>query len=137
MLPQTHIILSFIFVIILKFLSSFTPIQLLIIFLAAVFIDVDHWFIYVIKKKSLSIPGSYKWFLSFEKLKKKPKFVCIFHTIECFIILILLSKILFFQLILIGFAFHNLLDIIDAVRVWRYDREISLIYGIFKYLRKK
>jgi len=135
MYPLTHIVLSLVLAIILKLLTALSSVEILIILMAAILIDIDHWFVYVIKKKSFSISGSYKWFISLTKLKRKPVFLCIFHTIECFIVLILLSKILFFKFVLIGFVFHNLLDIIEAIAVWRYDREISLLYAIFKAVK--
>jgi hypothetical protein len=111
---------------------------LLIIFSAAVLIDVDHWFIYVFKKKDFSIINSFKWFVSLEKSKKKPKFLFVFHTIESFLLLILLStKYLLFQLILIGAIFHMFLDIADSIVNKGYRKDISITISIFKHARRK
>lgn len=135
MLPLTHIALSLIFVIVLKFMAAFTFPQLLVIFLSAFLIDVDHWFVFVFKKKSLSISKSYKWFIALLKLKNPPTFLCIFHTVEFFILIALLSLYsVFFQLVLIGMGFHVILDILDSIKEKQYRKEISIIYTL---LRKK
>ena len=135
MLPLTHIILSLILAALLKYLSSLTSIQILVILLSAVLIDVDHWFVYISKKKDLSITRSYNWFVAISKLKNPPRFLCIFHTIEFFILIAILSlNYIFFQLVLIGMAFHVALDIIGSFKEGRYGKEISIIYAL---LRKK
>lgn len=133
MYPLTHLILSLILVLFLRILNVLSPIYLLIILLSALLIDVDHWFVYVIKKKDFSISKSYKWFIALSKLKKQPKFLCIFHTVEFFILIIILSlKFEFFQMVLIGMIFHMALDILDSIKEREYMKEISLIYAVLK-----
>ena len=151
MYPQTHFFITLIFASILKSIFPFTITDLLIIFLAAILIDIDHWLVYVgnviisehpknlkgffdvFKKKDFSIMKSYKWFVAFEKSKKKPVFLFVFHTIESFAVLILLStKYYLFQLILIGCSFHVLLDLIDSVIRKGYLKEPSIILAVFK-----
>jgi hypothetical protein len=118
-------------------LTTFTFLQLSIILIAAVFIDTDHWLVYVVKKKDFSVIKAYKWMISLEKLKKKPTFLCIFHTIEFFIIIFLLSlKFEIFKFILLGMAFHMLLDLIAALKEKEYLKQISLIYALVKYGRR-
>jgi len=131
--PLVHIILGLLFAVLLKLLTSFTILQIAIILLAAVFIDVDHWFVYVLKKKSFSIRGSYEWFIEISKKKTHPVFLCIFHTIEFMLFLVWLSfKFMFFELVLVGFIFHIALDVIDSVRKHEYGKEISLIYAVLR-----
>lgn len=138
MLPLAHLFLGLIFVIILKFLASLTIAQLTIIFASLFLIDIDHWFVYLFKKRDFNPVNAYRWFLSFQKLKKKPKFLCIFHTIEFFILMILLSlKYQIFQFILIGALFHLCLDITDSIIRKEYKKEVSLIYSIIKWKTKR
>jgi len=132
MYPLIHILASLIFIFALKFLASFTAAQLIVIFLSAILIDVDHWFIYVLKKKDFSVVRSYKWFLALDKLKKKPHFLCIFHTAEFFAFIALLSlKYQIFQFIFIGMAFHMALDIITGI-ITGQGRPSSILYAILK-----
>ena len=131
MYPLTHILAGLILVILLKLLSPLAPIQILIIFLSSVLIDVDHWLIYAFKKKNISISKAYFWFLSLQKSKKKPVFLYVFHTVEFFLLVALLSaKFQFFQLILTGMAFHMVFDIISAIKDREYLKQVSLIYCI-------
>ena len=132
MYPLIHLLASLIFILALNFLASFTAAQLIIIFLSAILIDVDHWFIYVLKKKDFSTIRAYKWFIALDKIKKKPHFLCIFHTVEFFSLIALLSlKYQIFQFILIGMAFHLVLDIIDGI-ITRQERPSSILYAILK-----
>lgn len=117
MYPRTHIILGFLFTIILAVFTSLPLLALIIIFASSFLIDVDHWFIYVKEKKDLSVRRAYQWFIKNEKKHKKQKklFLCVFHTIESFIILFILSffsQIIFY--ITIGFSFHYLVDLIHS-----------------------
>ena len=133
MYPLVHIALSLIFTLILKLFSIFTLNQLVIIFLSSFLVDIDHWFVYVSKTGKLGVIGSYKWFISLEKLKKKPKFLFVFHTIEFFLILILLgTKYQIFQFILMGALFHMFLDIADSIVKKEYWKYLSIIYWILK-----
>jgi len=118
MLPKWHLILTAIFCFILHFLG-FSLQDILIVLVAGVFIDIDHYFAYVIIKKDLSIKRAYQYSLDLEKkLKKGIKVkvpICIFHTIEFLIILIILtiSNRIFVPL-LVAVLFHLLIDFIDG-----------------------
>jgi hypothetical protein len=132
MYPLIHILSSLIFILALKLLDSLTITQLIVIFLSAILIDVDHWFVYIAKKKDFSIVRSYKWFIALDKLKKNPHFLCIFHTIEFFAFIALLSlKYQIFQFIFIGMAFHMALDIITGI-ITGQGRPSSILYAILK-----
>ena len=78
--------------------------------------------------------------MSREKRKKLTKAVpCIFHGIEAVVILLILSffsDIFFF--ILIGFLFHEILDLI-SILYWGYDLNhiFSQTYNILNYKREK
>ena len=133
MYPLAHLILSLIFVILLKFFTVLTPLQLVIILLASILIYADHWIVFVLKKKNLSVSAAYNWFVELDKSGKKFKFLYIFHTIECFAVMALLSiGIQFFRFVLIGMAFHLVLDIILAIKEGSYFKEVSIIYTLLK-----
>jgi len=132
MLPKTHIILGLIFSIFLYFIFSITISQAMLVFLASVFIDVDHYLVEVLKTKNISIKKAYKTHINLPK-KHKP-FMHIFHTIEFLIFVTLLfflikipivSQFIFF--ILIGLLFHSSLDLIDMAYNNKWGcREFSL-----------
>jgi len=126
MFPSKHLFLGILFASVLFFI--FPEIGLIgfsLIVLSTFFIDVDHYFLYVYEKKDVSLRNAYHFFVKefkkFNLLSKKEKRNCkygilIFHGIEFWLILILLS--LFFNLfsyILIGVMFHIFLDWIALI----------------------
>ena len=145
MYPKQHIIFGLIFATVLFFL--FPQIGLIgfsIIFLSSFLIDVDHYLFYVFYKKDCSLRNAYKWFVKLDRKfknfskekKKKIKYPpLIFHGIEALIILIVLlffSKI--FLYVLIGFLFHEFLDIISLVRGgYSLNHSGSQIYNFLNY----
>jgi len=124
MFPIYHAVFSLIFSIILYALKIFTLSEMMVIFLAAVLIDIDHYFFYIFKNKNLNPWKAYRWFVDrHEKIRKmKPEersrykeAIIIFHGLEFYIPLIIIS--LFSRtalLILIGVIFHVLLDMFDG-----------------------
>ena len=54
------------------------------ILIASVFLDIDHYFYFVVKTKKLSLKKAYQYH---KKLKCGQCIFCIFHTIEFLIIL--------------------------------------------------
>jgi len=120
MLPKFHALISFIFIIILKQISSFDYFQLLVIFLAAIFIDFDHYLAFVLMKKNLSLKKAYNYYIKLiEKINKGINVkcpLCIFHTIEFLIPFGILSYFNgFIFLIFCGFIFHLLVDIVHGL----------------------
>ncbi|MFC1685696.1 hypothetical protein ACFLZZ_01580 [Nanoarchaeota archaeon] len=139
MLPKTHLVLTLIFSAILIFFELINPFQALIIIAAGFFIDVDHWFIYVINKKDLNVRRAFNWFYKAylkqcrEGIINKRKRLYVFHTIESFIVIILLSFLNpFFIYVLIGALFHLFLDTIHSIYRGFYLKKISLIYFLIK-----
>ncbi len=140
MLPIYHIIFS---IIIALIIFSINPSLLFILLFltGAIFIDIDHYFLYIIKKKDFNFFKAYKYFrhqLRKEKLRKfeKPKkLLFIFHTIEFFIFLLILAFFLsFFWPFLLGCLFHETIDLInDSFKQNRkYIKAYSLIFYIIK-----
>lgn len=149
MLPKTHIVLGLIFSLGLLFI--FPEIGLLgffVIWISSVLIDIDHYLFYVFLKKDWNLNNSFKWFIrkskKFENLSKKEKkqFIspapCFLHGIEMILILAFLSffhKI--FLYILIGFLFHQFLDLIALTRKGYAYNHIGIQTLNFLNYRKK
>jgi hypothetical protein len=149
MLPKHHIFLGFIFSIFLYLIfPNISLIGTIIIFFSSFLIDVDHYLYYVFKKRDLSLQKAYKWYISKKRKllslsrQKRSKIRGTFlflHGIEPLLILFLLEIFLskYFFYILIGFAFHLLLDIIYQIKFQdRIDR-ISIIYDTLKFRELK
>ena len=127
MLPKTHAILAAIFSLLIYFIFHLYLFSVVLIFLASVFIDFDHYLWYFYRKKSLNLKDAYFWFKEkrqkWLKLSKKgredyKRVYLVFHSIEFWIILGLLSFInQIFLFILIGVLFHMILDYIEIFYV--------------------
>ena len=126
MLPSKHIILGLLFsLLILMLFPNIGFSGFLIIFLSSFLIDVDHYLLYAFIKRDISLKRARKWFYENylkilalptkerRNLKSRP---FILHGIEAILILILLSYYspVFFY-ILIGFLFHQFLDLLTLI----------------------
>jgi hypothetical protein len=149
MIPRYHIILGFLFSLILFLIfPNIILIEAGIIFFSSFLIDVDHYIFYILKSKDLSLRNAIKYFLANRKKLKKispekrNKFYsgfCFLHGIEVLLILFLLGIFVskYFLLIFIGFTFHICLDILEEVcNNSRFDK-ISIIYDFIKYKKLK
>ena len=149
MLPKSHILLGFIFSLILFIIfPKIGIIGFVIIFFSSFLIDVDHYIYYVFKKRDLSLKNAYSWFiqkrkkyLALSRKKRNEVYLEIhfLHGVEILIILFLLGLFVhkYFCYILIGFAFHLFLDVIHQRKFHdRLDR-ISLIYDFLKFKKLK
>ena len=122
MLPFKHIIYSLILGLILFIiLPYYSIIPFLIFFLSSVLIDIDHYIVYIWRKKDKSLVGALKWHELLNKnhteKKKNIPFFHFLHSFEFLILLVILS--FFFKYIiyaLLGFIFHSILDLIDMKR---------------------
>ena len=121
MYPLQHLILGTAFSAILFDIFPWIGlIGFFLIILSTFFIDVDHYLFYVYKNKNISLKSAYNWFikkgrklrkLSREKRKKYKSEILIFHGIEFWIFLAILSFIHnYFFFIFIGIMFHMFLD---------------------------
>ena len=127
MLPKWHILFGAIFSMLVYFIFNINLFQVSLIFLASIFIDFDHYLFYVFRKKDFNLKRAYIWHKSLPK-DHKP-LMQIFHTIEFFIIIFLLSFIwIGFLFILIGLLLHSIIDLIDMIYSKKFNgREFSLI----------
>ena len=146
MLPKTHAFFGFLFSI--TFFLIFSEIGyfgFLIIWVASIFIDVDHYLFYIITKKDVSLRNAYRYFIKMNNLhnnlsrKEKRKLpynvFCIFHGIETILVLVLLSLFhRIFLYILIGFIFHEFLDLVYLLyHGYRLNHVGSQTYNILNY----
>ena len=149
MFPKTHLILGiFLSIILLLFFPGIGFLGVLLIFLSSFLIDVDHYLYYVYNKKSWSLKGAYKWFIKrreeYIKLPKKEvgkykQIILIFHGIECWGLIFLIS--LFFNpgfFIFFGMMFHLLFDFAESLyyRIPISDK-FSQIYVLIMNKNKK
>lgn len=123
MLPKWHIVVGSLFSIALYSLFNISLFYSVVLFLSSVLVDVDHYLVYILKEKSLSLKNTYKvgyetakrWRKILPKQRKKyKKPVFIFHGIEFWALLLLLSlvhQIFFF--IFLGIIVHMVADIIE------------------------
>ncbi len=129
---RSHIIYSSVPTIIL---APFVGVQALVFFAGAVLIDADHYIQYILKFKDFGVKGMFDFVDSITKNVKhekgKPQYLglCLFHTVEFFILLGILSfHYTTVRYLLLGMSFHMTLDIIHLYRHSRISsRALSLI----------
>ena len=84
-----------------------------------VLIDVDHYLLYIQRRRSLSVPGMFRYFRELQPIQSTIPYIglCIFHTIDFFILLGLLA-IWYpcFWYLLAGCLFHFCIDLFDLRR---------------------
>lgn len=120
MLPKAHVILGAIFSILVYYIFHITIFQASLIFLASVFIDIDHYLFHLNRKKSFSLKEAYYFHKNLPK-NHKPM-MHFLHTIEIIILIFILSFVWQgFFFIFIGMMFHSLLDVFEMA----YNKELK------------
>ncbi|RMD45972.1 hypothetical protein D6829_00895 [Candidatus Pacearchaeota archaeon] len=148
MSPKWHILSGFIAAIFLIYFFGLSFLAGTAVFASSFLIDIDHYFLYVFKKKNFNIRNSIKWnfkkreeyrkLSKVEKRKFKHNFV-VFHGIEFIIVLVALSFInKLFTWILIGSLIHLIMDYAEGI----YFKEpiypkVSQIYLFYKKCSNK
>jgi hypothetical protein len=125
MLPKWHILYGYSLALVLIYFFQFSLFAGFIVFLASITIDVDHFFIYVIKTKNFSVKKAYYWhkknrdkWIAVNPCDKKKYVIShyVFHGLELILILILLSYIHdFFFWALLGAILHLILDYCEII----------------------
>jgi hypothetical protein len=150
MLPKTHIIFGLIFsAIILIIFPNISLTGFFILWISTFLIDFDHYLFYAWLKKDFNPHNSFKWFmkkhkeyliLSEEEKKNKIQIPCIFHGVEAIgflLIMYLIFKLDIFLLIIIGFIFHESLDLISIIYIkGNFNHIISQTKNIINYKKK-
>jgi len=147
MLPSKHIILGFVSSLVLFFIyPEFGFLGIAIIFLSSFLLDFDHYLYYIFKKRDLSLKRAYNYFLKLrdffgaaDKGKKYKEPILIFHGVEFFIVLVLLTYFAsLFQFVLFGSLIHMVFDFIDSyINNHPIEYKISQIYNLIKNKNKK
>jgi hypothetical protein len=149
MLPKYHIILGFFFSSLLfVILPSIGLLNTGVIFLSSFLIDIDHYLLFVVKKRNLNPKKAVEWFFKKKEkydripVKNRNNFYSGFyflHGFELLVILFLfglfLSDIFFF--ILSGFIFHLFLDVLENIFLDKRIDKISIIYDFVKFRKLK
>ena len=137
MKPHFHILFSILFSAILFYLNK-GPWFILPFFLASVLIDVDHYLFYIFKKKNFNLVKAYRYY------QKPKRELFIFHTIEFFILFLLLTFLFtvfpfsfsfLLWTIFFGILFHQVLDIIHDS--FEKKKEYKSKYSLIMYLLGK
>ena len=85
----------------------------------SILIDVDHYLLYIQRTHRFDIGGMFRYFADLQPIQKTIPYVglCIFHTVDFFLLVALLScfQPLFIPL-LAGLLFHFMIDILDLYR---------------------
>jgi len=148
MYPKYHIVIGLVASALIYLIFDITILQVSIIFLSSFLIDVDHYFWYVFRKKSINPVEATKWF--FKKVKiirqinldRRNRYqlpVLIFHSSEFWIILIALSFLNpIFIFVLIGIIIHMIPDFLE---IFHYKEpilyKVSIIYVYITNKKKK
>ena len=131
MFPLPHIIFSTIFCIILY---PFIGNNVIIVWSASIFIDIDHYFWYVLNKKSWNLLEAIKRHMK-QEFKVNYKFHT-FHLVELLILFGIMgfyNKIFFY--IFIGILFHFILDWIDLYL--RPEARGGRTWSLLMYFKRK
>lgn len=126
MKPLKHLIFGILFTLILfKIFPQIGLIGFFLIISSTVLIDIDHYLYYVYLKKDWNLKNSFDWYISkigeFNKIPKEQWNnvyfgLCFLHGIEAIIILFAFSfHFTFLLFVIIGFVFHQLLDLIQLI----------------------
>jgi len=112
---------------------------IILFFLATILIDIDHYFLHIITNKNFNLSKAYKYFryeLRKKRIKKSKTLLLIFHTIEFFIILLILSLFFsFFWPMFFGCLFHEIIDLI--YEAFRKDKKYIKAPSLVLYIAKK
>lgn len=142
MLPSEHILYGFIAALIIFIL--FPPIGstgLLIIVLASILVDADHYVNYIIKKKDWNFSRAVDYYLKIDIIerssRKQQEPLMFLHTFEFLILLIILAFFNeFFIYVSIGIAIHIALDFVHLKKNdILHTRTHSVIYSWLKKRR--
>jgi hypothetical protein len=143
MYPLKHFLLGIIlFLVLLPFIGSWALIPFIFSFL----IDIDHYIYFIIYKKEFNIIKVYTLLAGTDKenLATKHKnnsqkyFMCIFHTYEFLILIIILSLFFeFFSLVLLGVIFHLILDYIDNRMYYHKLKKYYWFFGFSNISKEK
>ncbi len=138
MLPRWHVLFGVVFSLLLFYLFDLSYLEAFLVFFASVFIDFDHYMIFVWHQKKIRLKEAFKFYdelIEWERKmmsqgRKIKSHLQIFHTLEFNLLILALCfvfPIMFF--ILIGMIFHSLIDIIWMMK----ENKLHLRYFFFVF----
>jgi hypothetical protein len=107
-----------------------------LVFVGGVFVDIDHYFVYVLKTKDWSLKRAVVYYKK-KKYKQIMPVIHHLHTIEFFMVVVILSFFYTFALAFrLGYILHVLLDFIHCIyyKEWKH-RSNSLLYELIVHKR--
>ncbi len=135
MLPSVHFIVSLFLAVILYPIFGWI---VGVILIGGFFIDVDHYLLYLFKKKDYSLRNAYFYFRNNDCSLILKKDIFIFHTIESIVILSALSFYSeLFLLINLGVVFHLVMDWIDEAKICGNIKNPSILIWLFNIKKNK
>jgi membrane-bound metal-dependent hydrolase YbcI (DUF457 family) len=146
MLPKWHALFGAVFVLLLVFIFKINMFQAALVFLSSIFIDIDHYFYYLVKKKGLNLKTAYKFFIESEKrwlslpLEKREEYkriIVIFHGIEFLLLITILSflfPIIFW--VFLGVLVHILVDLFE-IHFFYNEPLYSKLSQVYVYITNK
>ena len=143
MLVKYHVLAAGLALITFPFIGWFYA---LVIALSAVLIDFDHYLYYAVRFGDWNPMQAYKWYIKkyFHDIEYEEgvKHLLIFHGIECWVLLLMLSCLhIFFAYVLMGVALHMILDLIkliyDGEEVWPKLSQILVYKHIMNNIKPK
>ncbi len=148
MLPRWHILLGLVFSLLVVYMFPVIgAFNAVLIFLASVLIDFDHYITAARKKNSLSIFDAFDYYKELDVIAKKDMKKGIkklydfhvFHTLEFHLLVLLLGLVWNgFFFIFLGMLFHSIIDIITLTKAdVMHMREFFLINWIRTIKNKK
>lgn len=130
---NSHIKQAMVLAPIAYFLSSFKT--TLIFIVSFIFIDFDHYLLYIYRFKKFTIKEMFKYFDDMWERKGDVYEICIFHTIEFFLVLFILGYwYREFWIILTGFLTHLLFDL---YYLYRHDVIFTRAFSFTEYLIRR
>jgi hypothetical protein len=103
----------------------------------AVLIDFDHYLLYVQRRRDFSVPGMFRYFEQLQPIQSTIPYVglCLFHTIDFFLLLALLGHFFpLFHYLLAGCLFHFVIDLFD---LWRKKVLFIRAYFLIEHLIRR
>ncbi|HEY6007208.1 MAG TPA: hypothetical protein VIU40_02725 [Geobacteraceae bacterium] len=93
--------------------------QLLCFAVGSILIDVDHYIFYVFRRRRFDVRGMFAYFEDLQEVQHRIPYagICIFHTVEFYLLVYLLSlRYSLFTPVFIGMLYHFVLDLIHLRR---------------------
>lgn len=149
MLPKFHVLVGFIFSLILYLVfPGLSLIGIGIFFFSSFLIDFDHYLLYVFEKKNFNLKKAYFWFKNkgkkFSKIPKKERknysfHLSYFHGLEWIILFLVLGYFFsnYFYFVAAGMLFHLFFDWVSSYKSIERVIKFSIFFDYFNNKKLK